>query len=63
MADNGSGGIGVLGVLVGALVVVLVAGGILFATGHIGGGGGSKTAVTIEAPKMPSAPKTSGSGS
>ena len=35
MADNsGGGGIGVLGVLVGALIVVLVGGGLLFATGR-----------------------------
>jgi hypothetical protein len=32
MADS-SGGIGVLGVLVGALIVIVVGGGILFATG------------------------------
>ena len=37
MADNGSGGIGVLGVLVGALIVVIVGAGLLFATGQIGG--------------------------
>jgi hypothetical protein len=37
MADNGGGGgVGVLGVLVGALIVVLVGGGIMFATGLIG---------------------------
>ncbi len=49
MADNGSGGIGVLGVLVGALIVVIVGAGILFATGQIGG---KDTAVLkIEAPK------------
>ena len=37
MADNGSGGVGVLGVLVGALIVIVVGAGILFATGQIGG--------------------------
>jgi hypothetical protein len=54
MADSGSGGIGVLGVLVGALVVILVGGGILYATGNLGGGGGGKATVNIEVPK----PKT-----
>ena len=38
MADNGSGGIGVLGVLVGALIVVVVGFGVLYATGNLGGG-------------------------
>jgi hypothetical protein len=50
MADNGSGGIGVLGVLVGALLVVVVGAGILFATGNLGGG--SSSSVKIEAPKV-----------
>ena len=36
MAEGGSGGVGVLGVLVGALIVVVVGGGILFATGDLG---------------------------
>lgn len=59
MAEGGSGGSsGVLGVLVGALIVVLVGGGILFATGMVGGGG-SKT-VKVELPKV-SAPSTTGS--
>ena len=50
MAENSSGGIGVLGVLVGALIVIVVGGGILFATGTIGG---SKTSsVKIELPKV-----------
>jgi hypothetical protein len=51
MADNGSGGIGVLGVLVGALLVVVVGAGLLFATGNLGGSGPSST-VKIEAPKV-----------
>jgi hypothetical protein len=63
MAESGSGGIGVLGVLVGALLVIVVGGGLLFATGILGSGGGNKAAVTIEAPKLPSPPKTTGSGS
>ncbi len=56
---NNSGGTGVLGVLVGALIVILVGGGILFATGIIGGGGGgggNKTTMKIEVPKI-DAPK------
>lgn len=35
MADN-SDGIGVMGVLIGALIVIVVGGGLLFATGTIG---------------------------
>jgi hypothetical protein len=56
MADN-SGGVGVLGVLVGAILVVLVGVGVLFATGHLGGGGSNTAAIKIEAPK------TTGGGS
>jgi len=49
MADGGNGGIGVLGVLVGALIVVVVGVGVLFATGNIG----SKTStVKLEVPKI-----------
>jgi hypothetical protein len=51
MAEGSSGGIGVLGVLIGALIVVAVGGGLLFATGTIGGGGGSST-VKVELPKV-----------
>jgi hypothetical protein len=51
MAENGSGGVGVLGVLVGALLVVMVGIGVLFATGHLGGGGANTAAIKIEAPK------------
>ena len=49
MADGSSGGVGVLGVLVGALIVIVVGGGILFATGNLG----QKTStVKIELPKV-----------
>jgi hypothetical protein len=48
MADN-SGGIGVMGVLVGALIVIVVGGGILFATGTIGS---KSSTVTLELPKV-----------
>ena len=49
MAEGSSGGVGVLGVLVGALIVIVVGGGILFATGTIG----SKTStMKVELPKV-----------
>jgi hypothetical protein len=51
MADNGSGGVGVLGVLVGALIVILVGGGIMFATGMIGSKS-STTTLKVEMPKV-----------
>ncbi len=51
MAEGSGGGNGVLGVLVGALIVIAVGGGILYATGNLGGGGSSKT-VKIELPKI-----------
>jgi hypothetical protein len=47
---EGSSGTGVLGVLVGALIVIIVGGGLLFATGMIGG---HKTAtLKVEMPKI-----------
>ncbi|HEX5778534.1 MAG TPA: hypothetical protein VFY21_06800 [Xanthobacteraceae bacterium] len=51
MADNGSGSTGVLGVLVGALIVIVVAGGLLYATGMIGSNT-KTTDVKIEMPKV-----------
>ena len=53
MADNGSGSVGVLGVVVGALIVVGIGFGALLATGKIGS---NSSTVTIQAPK------TTGSG-
>ena len=47
---SGGGGIGVLGVLVGALIVILVGGGILFATGNLGGS--KTTTLKVEVPKI-----------
>ena len=47
MADNG-GSIGLLGVIVGALLVIVVGGAVLYATGVIG----SKNSVTIQLPKF-----------
>jgi hypothetical protein len=47
MANNG-GSIGVIGVLVGALLVLVVGGAILYATGVIG----NKNSVTIQLPKV-----------
>jgi hypothetical protein len=48
MADN-SGGIGLMGVVVGALIVAVVGEGILFATGTIGS---KSTTVKLELPKV-----------
>jgi hypothetical protein len=48
MADS-SGGVGVLGVLVGALIVIIVGGGILFATGTLGS---RQSTVKVELPKV-----------
>ena len=52
MADNGGGGIGVLGVLVGALIVVVVGGFLLFSTGMIGGSNTGTSTVKVELPKV-----------
>ncbi len=49
MANDNSGGVGVLGVLVGALIVIVVGGGLLFATGNIGQ---KSSTVKIEMPKI-----------
>jgi hypothetical protein len=57
MADNGSSSTGVLGVLVGALIVVVVAGGLLYATGMIGSNT-KTTEVKIEMPKIDNPVKT-----
>jgi hypothetical protein len=51
MAEGGSGGVGILGVLIGALLVIMVGGGILYATGAIGGGGHTTT-LKVEVPKV-----------
>ncbi len=47
MAEGNSGGIGVL---VGALIVIVVGGGILYATGNLGGG--KSTTLKVELPKI-----------
>ena len=49
MAEGSSGGVGVLGVLVGALIVIVVGGGILFATGNLGQ---KSSTVKVELPKI-----------
>ena len=49
MADGNSGGVGVLGVLVGALIVIIVGGGILFATGTLGS---KSSTAKLELPKV-----------
>lgn len=51
MAEGNSGGTGVLGVLVGALIVIIVGGGLLFATGMIGGNNKTAT-LKVELPKV-----------
>jgi hypothetical protein len=48
MADN-NGGMGIAGVLIGALLVLVVGGGILFATGNLGN---NTSTVKIELPKV-----------
>jgi hypothetical protein len=53
MAENSGGGIGILGVLIGALIVIVVGGGVLFATGKIGGGGAQTSTIKLELPKAP----------
>jgi hypothetical protein len=51
MADNSGGGIGVLGVLVGALIVIVIGGGLLFATGNLGNNN-SGPSLKVELPKV-----------
>jgi hypothetical protein len=51
MAEDNSGGIGVLGVLVGALIVIVVGGGLLYATGVVG----SPKATTVNVSVPPAA--------
>ena len=54
MADGSSGGVGVLGVLVGALIVIVVGGGLLFATGNLGNS--KSTTLKVELPKISTKP-------
>ncbi len=49
MAEGNSGN-GVLGVLVGALIVIVVGGGILYATGTLGGH--KSATLKVELPKV-----------
>ncbi len=48
MADN-NGGVGMLGILVGILIVVVVGGALLFATGNLGN---QSSTLKIEVPKI-----------
>jgi hypothetical protein len=49
---NNSGGIGILGVLIGAMLVLIVGAGVLFATGKMpGSGGGNTSTLKVELPK------------
>lgn len=49
MAEGSSGGIGVLGVPVGAPIAIVVGGGLAFATGNLGG---KSSTVKVELPKI-----------
>jgi len=49
LADGDSGGVGVLSVLVGALIVIVVGGGILFATDNLGQ---KSSTVKVKLPKI-----------
>ena len=46
-----SGGIGLLGVLIGAVIVVAL--GYFLLAGNMGGGAGPSTSVNVEAPRAP----------
>jgi hypothetical protein len=48
MANNGGGSIGLLGVLLGGILVLVVGGAVLYATGVIG----NKNSMTIQLPKV-----------
>ena len=50
MADN-SGGVGALGVLVGALIMLVIGGGLLFATGKVGNNSGPTIKLELPKPK------------
>jgi len=50
LADN-SGGVGVMGVLVGALLVLVIGGGLLFATGNFPGHSGNTLKIEVPKPK------------
>lgn len=52
MADNGTNSNGILGVVIGAILVLLVGGGILYATGALDS---QPTNVTIQQPAPPAA--------
>jgi hypothetical protein len=49
MADGDSGGTGVLGVIVGALIAVVIGGAVLYSTGTIGH---NSSTVKIDLPKI-----------
>ena len=52
MADGSSGASGILGVLVGAMIVIFVGAAVLYGTGKIGGRAADTATFTI---KLPSA--------
>jgi hypothetical protein len=49
VADNGGGGSGVIGVIVGALIAVIVGGAVLYGTGTLGS---NSSTVKIQLPKV-----------
>jgi hypothetical protein len=51
MAEGSNGGVGILGVLIGAILVVMVGVGVLFATGNMPGSGGNTSTLKVELPK------------
>jgi hypothetical protein len=50
MADGGSGATGILGVLVGAILVIFVGAAVLMSTGQLGKAGGGGKHFTIKLP-------------
>lgn len=60
MAQDSGGGMGVLGVLVGALLVIVVGGAILLASGMVGERSTRTSNVDVKLPKVESPAKSSG---
>ena len=50
MANDNSSGVGLMGVLIGALIVIVVGGGILYSTGTIGGSHQKSAGISIQLP-------------
>jgi hypothetical protein len=52
--SDGSGASGILGVIIGAILVVVVGAGVLMYSGKLSGGSGGGTNVTLKVPAAPS---------